>query len=135
MTSAANSKISSNQVDQNAPIFMLEDDPRILTMDPNKIRIVSGKSSNLGVISVGGNPLDAGSGIVITPNPDGSTPGGVLPGSPGEIASLLPKLEDISIKSEVLDYSTNPPTVKLTLRIKNTTGYPVAGINVRMPNL
>jgi hypothetical protein len=33
----------------------------------------------------------------------------------------------------VLDYSTNPVSVKLVLRIKNSTGYPVVGISGRVP--
>ena len=49
------------------------------------------------------------------------------------ISGLIPKLEDITIKSMVLDYSTNPVSVKLVLRIKNSTGYPVVGIAGRVP--
>lgn len=119
-----NKKISSNQVDQTAYLFGIDSDPKALAIDPATIRLVGG--SLQGFIS----GLASGTSQYFSTS---------FTSSEGEeivdegLANLLPKLEDISIKSMVLDYSTTPVSVKLILRIKNSTGYPVKGISGRVP--
>lgn len=116
-------KTSSNQVDQAPTMFGFEGDPKTYGIDPANIRIVtSTKNLIAGGVSSASSIFSTsfvGAGEEI--NVDES------------IANLLPKLEDISIKSMVLDYSTNPVSVKLILKIKNSTGYPVKGISGRIP--
>lgn len=117
------SKKSSNQIDQSPYLFGLDTDAKALSVDKSVIRLVSGTTSNL----ITG--LSSGSGQFFSTN-------FVVAGEEAvdnSIAHLIPKLEDIMIKSMVLDYSTNPVSVKLILRIKNSTGYPVAGISGRVP--
>jgi hypothetical protein len=117
------SKKSSNQIDQSPYLFGLDTDAKALSLDKSVIRLVSGTPSSL----ITG--LSSGSGQFFSTN-------FVVPAeevTDNSIAYLIPKLEDITIKSMVLDYSTNPVSVKLILRIKNSTGYPVAGISGRVP--
>ena len=117
------SKKSSNQIDQSPYLFGLDTDAKALSLDKTVIRLVSGTPSSL----ITG--LSSGSGQFFSTN-------FVVPAeevTDNSIAYLIPKLEDITIKSMVLDYSTNPVSVKLILRIKNSTGYPVAGISGRVP--
>ena len=117
-------KLSSNQIDQSPLLFGYEGDPKAFVIDPSAIRLKKGSVDAItGVLS-------SGSAVFST----GFTVAGEEEGSVDEsIANLLPKLEDISIKSMVLDYSTNPVSVKLILKIKNSTGYTVKGISGRVP--
>ena len=117
------SKKSSNQIDQSPYLFGLDTDAKALSLDKSVIRLVSGTPSNLitGLSSGSGQFFSTNFVVAAEETTDNS------------IAYLIPKLEDIAIKSMVLDYSTNPVSVKLILRIKNSTGYPVAGISGRVP--
>jgi|LauGreDrversion4_2_1035121.scaffolds.fasta_scaffold459393_1 hypothetical protein len=117
------SKKSSNQIDQSPYLFGLDTDAKALSLDKSVIRLVSGTANNL----ITG--LSSGSGQFFSTN---FTVTGEEE-TENSIAYLIPKLEDITIKSMVLDYSTNPVSVKLILRVKNSTGYPVAGISGRVP--
>lgn len=117
------SKKSSNQIDQAPYLFGLETDAKALSIDRSAIRIVSGASGNLIVGLSSGSGQSFSSAFTV----------GAEEEIEGSIAHLIPKLEDITIKSMILDYSTNPVSVKLVLRIKNSTGYPVAGISGRIP--
>lgn len=117
-------KISSSQVDQTAYLFGVNGDPKALAIDPSAVRLVSGALTGVrSSLSSGTSQYFSASFI----------------GSEGEeivdevLAKLLPKPEDISIKSMTLDYTTKPVSVKLVLRIKNSTGYPVKGISGRVP--
>lgn len=117
------SKKSSNQIDQSPYLFGLDTDAKALSLDKSVIRLVSGTTNNLitGLSSGSGQFFSTNFVVAAEEETDNS------------IAYLIPKLEDITIKSMVLDYSTNPVSVKLILRIKNSTGYPVAGISGRVP--
>lgn len=117
------SKKSSNQIDQSPVMFGYQNDPKTYAIDKSAIRIVGGASDFLvSKISSGFGIFSTG---FIVEAEEGS--------EDGSISNLIPKLEDIKIKSMVLDYSTNPVSVKLILRIKNSTGYTVKGISGRVP--
>jgi hypothetical protein len=124
VTKTTDKKVSSNQVDQSPSMFGFVGDAKSLAIDPASIRLVAAtKGPIVGALSSGSTTFSTGFivGASEETNVDES------------IAALLPKLEDISIKSMVLDYSTNPVSVKLILKIKNSTGYPVKGISGRIP--
>lgn len=121
--SAVNSKKSSNQIDQAAPLFGVDTDPKALAIDPSAIRLVSG--------TIKGTATSIGSGTARYFSTEFKSEAEEFEES--SISNLIPKLEDISIKSMVLDYTTKPVSVKLILRIKNSTGYPVVGISGRVP--
>lgn len=120
---AINNKKSSSQIDQVSYLFGVNTDPKALAIDPSAIRLVSGAIQGIQTGIDSGTLQYFSSGFTVA----------------GEevvdetIANLIPKLEDISIKSMSLDYTTTPVSVKLVLRIKNSTGYPVAGIAGRVP--
>lgn len=116
-------KKSSNQIDQSPVMFGYDTDPKTAGIDQSAIRLVGGAAQFLT------NRLSSGSVVFST----GFSVEAEELEAQASIASLLPKLEDISIKSMVLDYSTNPVSVKLILRIKNSTGYPIKGISGRVP--
>lgn len=122
--SAIGSKKSSNQIDQAPYLFGVSSDPKALTIDPSAIRLVTGSIKSVSAT--------IGSGTSQFFSSEFSVEGEEEPEE--SIANLLPKLEDISIKSMVLDYTTTPVSVKLILRVKNSTGYTVKGISGRVPN-
>jgi hypothetical protein len=117
------SKKSSSQIDQSPYLFGFETDAKALSVDKSAIRLVSGTLQNLRTSLSSGSNQFFSTGFVV----------GAEEEVEGSISYLIPKLEDIAIKSMVLDYSTNPVSVKLVLRIKNSTGYPVVGISGRVP--
>ena len=110
-------KISSNQIDQSPYMYL-----RVANkdLDPLSYRIATGylplmvkiaKTSGVG----GGNDG----------NGDGGDDGSVD-------SSMIPSLGDISIKGEQsVDYTTVPPTIKLTIQGRNSTGEIVNGMNIR----
>lgn len=115
-------KISSNEVDDAAPMVGVTGDPIALTIDPNKIRW-------------GNSIITSGSLFGRTPGLFfGGDDGGSNPGDPGSISKYLPQLSDISIVSETVDYSTMPPTIKLKLKIVNRTGSAISGIRAKVPS-
>jgi len=116
-------KKSSNQIDQAASLFGVDTDPKALAIDPSAIRIVSGTLKGTAT-AIGSGTSQFFSGQFTTEAQEFSE---------DSISKLVPKLEDITIKSMVLDYTTKPVSVKLILRIKNSTGYPVIGISGRVP--
>lgn len=117
-------KKSSNQIDQAASLFGIDTDPKAYAIDPAAIRIVGGLLKGA-TTAIGSGTQSFFSGEFVTEAEE------LVEES---IANLLPKLEDITIKSLGLDYTTNPVSVKLVLQIKNSTGYPVVGISGRVPN-
>jgi hypothetical protein len=120
---SSDKKISSNKIDQSPSMFGYSNDPKAYAIDPSAIRLVGGSTQFLT------SRISSGSSIFST----GFVVEAEESVNDGSLANLIPKLEDISIKSMVLDYSTNPVSVKLILRIKNSTGYPVKGISGRIP--
>lgn len=115
---AEKKKISKNQIDKNPTLFGVPGDPKVLDIDPTEIRFMNVTSPNNFALGYGaGWGDDPGDGI----------------GDPPSLAKLLPQLSDISIYQETIDNSTTPATVKLVLRIRNSTGYNVLGIRGRRP--
>ena len=111
-------KISKNQVDKNPPLFANPADPRSLTIDPSEL-----KYSNLisrEMFAFGQMP---GASLIEDPE-DPERPG---------IEKYIPQLGDISIVSEEFDYTTTPVTIKLKLKIVDSTGATVKGIRGRIP--
>lgn len=111
-------KISKNEVDSNPPLVGAFGDPRTFTIDPREL-----KYSN-----VVGKAAFAFQGFTAEyDEPDD-------PDTPS-LSKLLPQLSDISIVSETFDYSTTPATIKLKLKILDSTGEVVKGIRGRIPPL
>lgn len=50
------------------------------------------------------------------------------------LSSLIPQLGDMSIVSQTINYSTKPPTIDIIMKVKNSTGAIVKGINARVTN-
>ena len=123
-------KISSGKIDSASPLYAFEGSGIISEIDPSILRIVRGATINAPYYLVGG--ASGGSGNAI---PEPEDPSGEDPVTPvvGELAKLFPQPGDISIKSQVIDYTQDPPTVTVTLRVKNSTGYDVVGILGRVP--
>lgn len=111
-------KISKNEVDSNPPLYAAFGDPRTQSIDPREIRY-----SNL----VG----KAAFSFAYAPEEFYD------PEDPEEpkLSKLLPQLSDISIVSEEFDYSTTPATIKLKLKITDSTDEIVKGIRGRIPPL
>lgn len=111
-------KISSNEVDSNSPLYANPGDPKSATIDPRELRyagLVSKPRFSFGDLA-------------------GSDVGGDDPEEPEDpISKYIPKLSDISIVSETFDYSTTPVTIKLKLKIIDSTGAVVTGIKARVP--
>ncbi|MGA1047699.1 MAG: hypothetical protein ACO3UU_06790 [Minisyncoccia bacterium] len=111
-------KISSNEVDRSAPLYANPGDPKSETIDPRELRY---------------------SGLVSKPkfsfgNLVGSGEDEREPEEPEDpISKYIPKLSDITIVSETFDYSTTPVTIKLKLKITDSTGQVVTGIKARVP--
>ena len=111
-------KISKNEVDSNPPLFAAFGDPRTETIDPRELRYSNLVSKAAFAFGVGQEEFND-------------------PGDPEEpsLSKLLPQLSDISIVSEEFDYSTTPATIKLKLKITDSTGEIVKGIRGRVPPL
>lgn len=120
-------KISSSQIDKNDSLFLLPGDKALQDADQNIVRPISGSVLNkfkdlYGYSSSYGNQ---DTDVVYIPPED--------PEVPGEIAALLPQLGDITIKSQTVNYNTNPPTVTVVLKIKNSTGKAIIGMKGKKP--
>jgi hypothetical protein len=120
-------KISSSQIDKNDTLFLLPGDKAIQDADQNIVRTIDGKvldkfKEAYGYSSIYGNQ---DTDVIYIPPDD--------PGVGGEIAALLPQLGDISIKSQTVNYNTNPPTVTVVLKIKNSTGKTIIGMKGKKP--
>ena len=125
-------KISSGKIDTASPVYAFEGSGIISEIDPAILRIVRGSAISAPAYLIGG-----ASGGFTNDVPNGENTGDgetVTPVDPGtELGKLFPQPGDISIKSQVIDYTQDPPTVTVTLRIKNSTGYDVVGILGRVP--
>lgn len=120
-------KISSSQIDKNDSLFLLPGDKALQDADKNIVRPISGsvldKFKELyGYSSSYGNQ---DTDVIYIPPDD--------PGLPGDIAALLPQLGDITVKSQTVNYNTNPPTVTVVLQIKNSTGKTIIGMKGKKP--
>lgn len=143
----AKDNVSSNEVGKNAPIFLVEGSPELVDIDPLFVRIVGSDKSkiygNYGSLGLGGT-----SGGNTTPPgvvPEGpGTPGPKFPEYPDPSKPLFPEftfkigypapdLSDIEIYKQEIDYSVTPPTVSITFRVRNSTAYPVVGLNAKVP--
>lgn len=120
-------------------VFLPEGDPLLNLLDPNNTRIVSGAktSSQASFFSESG---DLGGLSSLTINPVVATEASQTNnkiGADGAVSFVIANpavlLSDISIKSQEIDYSQNPPKVTVTFRVKNSTGLEVKGLNVKVP--
>ena len=130
----ATEKISTGKVDEAAPLAANEGSPFIADIDPSKIRVFTGTIAGTPEYLLGGfagsssgNPYSiGGEGTLDKEATDAARAAYV---DPAQVRSLLtPQLGDISIKSQEVDWTTTPPTVKVVLRVKNSTGREVVGL-------
>ena len=143
----AKDNIATNEVSKNAPIFLAVGQYELADLDPLFARILgSGKFSGYGAAGLfgSGDGLGNWGGSSGTGTGTGTGPGGTLtvPQGPGkpffpEVTLTFdypaPDLSSIEIYKQEMNYSTNPPTVDITFRVRNTTGYPVVGLNAKVP--
>lgn len=130
-------KISTGKIDKAAPLAAYEGATVLLDADPLGIRVFTSGTQN-----VAGAYLVAGGTTTSDPLAIYKVAGSLDDDKKAEvealnantrelyneIASLLPQLSDMSIKSQEIDYTTTPPTVKVVVRIKNSTGKEVIGL-------
>jgi len=146
----AKQNISTNEVGKNAPIFLVSGSYELEDLDPLFTRVLDGGKANaygsygnLGFGDLGGTsgsstgtvPGSTGEGgdsnKGFKERPDTSKP--LFPEFTFTIGYPAPDLSDIEIYKQEIDYSVNPPTVNITFRVKNSTGYPVVGLNAKVP--
>lgn len=121
-------KISSSQIDKNDVLFLLPGDKAIQDADLSIVRPIQGEVIDkfkqlYGYSTIFGNQ---DTDVIYIPPEE--------PEVPGEIAALLPQLGDITIKSQTVNYNTNPPTVTVVLKIKNSTGKTIVGMKGKKPS-
>jgi hypothetical protein len=143
----AKQNISTNEVGKNAPIFLVAGSPELVDIDPLFVRVVGSDSSSV-YGSYGNVGLGGTSGSTVTPPgvlpegtekpvvkfpeyPDTSKP--LFPEFTFKIGYPAPDLSDIEIYKQEIDYSVTPPTVSITFRVRNSTPYPVVGLNAKVP--
>lgn len=122
-------KISSTQIDKNDVLFLLPGDKALKDADLTYVRVIDGSvtdefKNQYGYSTAFGDGGGGGGEVVVPP---------VTPGIPSDIANLIPQLGDISIKSQTINYNTNPPTVTVVLKVKNSTGKTIVGMRGKKP--
>jgi hypothetical protein len=143
----AKQNISTNEVGKNAPIFLVAGSPELVDIDPLFVRVVGSDNSKVygsyGNVGLGGTSgsTDTPPGVVIEgpggttvkfpEYPDTSKP--LFPEFTFKIGYPAPDLSDIEIYKQEIDYSVTPPTVSITFRVRNSTPYPVVGLNAKVP--
>ena len=130
-------KISTGKIDKAAPLAAFEGATVLYDADPLGIRVFSGDMQNLTQYSLGVSGTTTSDPLAMY------AVSGALDDAKkkevealnantrelyNEIAGLLPQLSDMSIKSQEIDYTTNPPTVKVVIRVKNSTGKDVISL-------
>ena len=104
-------------------IYMSPSDPRAKLISPAYLReteIKQSASSTKGTAST-----EAAGSIYFPPDVGTFTP------VPSDVQGLLPRLGDIVFIEEVVDTSVFPYVINLTFKIKNSTGYPIKGLQGR----
>ena len=145
----AKNNISTNEVGKNAPIFLVAGSPELVDIDPLFVRIVgSDKLNPYGSYGAGGGLGGSSGGPGVIPvgvvGEGSEDPGKKFPEYPDKGKPLFPEytfkigypapdLSDIEIYSQEIDYSVTPPTVSVTFRVRNSTAYPVIGLNAKVP--
>jgi hypothetical protein len=145
----AKNNISTNEVGKNAPIFLVAGSPELVDIDPLFVRVVGSDKSNVyggyGTFGAGLGGTSGGTGIVppvvagegtdpkvkFPEYPDASKP--LFPEFTFKIGYPAPDLSDIEIYKQEIDYTVTPPTVSITFRVRNSTAYPVVGLNAKVP--
>lgn len=127
----ATNKVSTGKIDKAAPLAANEGSPYLEDIDQSGIRFFNGNLSGTPQYLLGGfagssagDPYSfSGEGVF---DPEATAAAAT---DPSKLTSLLiPQLGDISIKSQEVDWTTTPPTVKVVLRVKNSTGKDVIGL-------
>ena len=119
-------KISSDQVDQSARIIAPPGSPIENDVDPRNLKTLTGRTIFGGsTFAVSG----ASGGSLGMPTADTTT---VDDTTLAEISNLFPQPGDITIKSQEIDYTTDPISVKVVISVKNSTGANVIGIKGRL---
>ena len=127
----ATDKISTGKVDEAAPLAANEGSPFIADIDPSKIRIFTGTVTGTpGYILGGFSGSSSGDPYTVSGvgEFDAAATAAAAINPLHEISALTPQLGDISIKSQEVDWTTTPPTVKVVLRVKNSTGKDVISL-------
>lgn len=113
------------------PIFVKQGADVLAEVDDRDVRVVGADTKKTFVTALGG----------YTNYTSGNTAGAVT-GEQTTIVSpdfralsiLTPQLGDISIVSQTINYATTPPTVDVVIKVKNSTGAIVKGLNARVTN-
>jgi hypothetical protein len=143
-------KVSSNQVAKNSPIFLVAGSPELVDLDPSFVRIVGGDlASKYAQAYLHGGDFGGSSGDPDNPtkpedpnNPNGpKDPSWVDKPKADEgdasytigLRGLAPDLSDIQILKQEVDFSVVPPKVNITFRVHNSTGRQVIGLNALVP--
>jgi len=125
-------RISTTGIGTTSPITLYANSPENTDISPNFKVVIPGNivgpmyvaSADLSTDEVGDDDI-----VVIDEPGDGSSDGG----SPG---SSMPSMSDITVISNSVVYSdTGVPSVTLKLKIKNSSGQKLKGINVRVQSL
>jgi hypothetical protein len=113
------------------PVFVKQGADVLADLDERDVVIVGADTKKTFLTNLGGySNYTSGntSGVV---NPEKA----IITGTEFESLSLLiPQLGDVKIISQIVNYSTTPPTVDVVIKVKNSTNAIVKGINARITN-
>lgn len=127
-------KVSTGKIDKAAPLAANEGSPYLADIDPLGLRVFTGTVNDSPQYLLGGfssssagNPYSIGGEGQLDEAATAASLSAYV--DPVRISSsLTPQLGDISIKSQEVDWTTTPPTVKVVLKVKNSTGRDVIGL-------
>lgn len=109
------------------PVFVTDGSPVLSDLDDRDIRVVAGSTKKNFSTTLGGY-----GNYVSGTTTEAAT---FVTGEEGEFGLLTPSLGDISIVlPQTIDYTTNPPTVEVIFKVKNSTNKIVKSIKARINN-
>lgn len=115
------------------PIFIKQGADVLAEVDERDVKIVGADTKKTFTTALGGyaNYTSGNSSGTVTKDEVKTQTDGQ---SFQSLSSLIPQLGDMSIVSQTINYSTKPPTIDIIMKVKNSTGAIVKGINARVTN-
>lgn len=113
------------------PIFVKQGADVLADVDERDVRVVGADTKKTFLTALGGySNYTSGNaaGVVSGEQTTETDP------SFQQLSMLIPQLGDMSIVSQTINYATNPPTVDVVIKVKNSTNAIVKGINARVTN-
>lgn len=132
-------RVSTTGIATTSPITLYANSPENTDLSPNFKVVIPGNSVGPMYLSSGDQSTDEvendGEINITIPNPDDDTESGSNT-STGTSYSFVPSTSDITVVSNSVVYSSiGTPSVTLALKIKNSSGTKLKGVNVRVQSL